>query len=196
MNSKTGLSKRTGERPRMYSRRDFAKIAAATIPMARSLWGVNSTIHGVRMGVQSASFTFSGIGIEGIIKTMVDLGLAEIDVMSEHVENFLGAPVPLPGAGRPGPWARRAGAPGGPGAAIPPGGAPGAGPGRGGFGRGGDPAVREALRKWRIDADLDKFRAVGKRFTDAGLRFYSYNLSFNDSFTDDEIDKGFLMTKA
>ena len=180
----------------MYSRRDFAKIAAGTVPVARSLWAVNSTIHGVRMAVQSASFTFSGIGIDGIIQTMVDLGLAEIDVMSEHVENYLGAPVPLPGAGRPGPWARRGGAPGGPGAAVAPGGASPAGPGaRGGPGR-GDPAVREALRRWRMDADLDKFRAVGKRFTDAGLKFFSYNLSFNDSFTDDEIDKGFLMTKA
>jgi sugar phosphate isomerase/epimerase len=181
----------------MYSRRDFAKIAAGTIPLARSLWGVNSTVHGVRMAVQSASFTFSGIGIEGIIRTMVDLGLAEIDVMSEHVENFLGAPVPLPGAGRPGPWTRRGGAPGGPSAAAAPGGPPLAEPGgRGGRGRGGDPAAREALRKWRMDADLEKFRAVGKRFTDAGLRFFSYNLSFNDSFTDDEIEKGFLMTKA
>jgi sugar phosphate isomerase/epimerase len=181
----------------MYSRRDFAKIAAGSLPLARSLWGVNSTIHGVRMAVQSASFTFSGIGIEGIIQTMVDLGLAEIDVMSEHVENYLGAPVPLPGTGRRGPWARRGGAPGGPGAAVARGGVPSAGPGgRGGPGRGGDPAVREALRKWRLDADLDKFRAVGKRFTDAGLKFFSYNLSFNDSFTDDEIEKGFLMTKA
>jgi Xylose isomerase-like TIM barrel len=174
----------------MYSRREFARVAAGAIPLARSLWGVNSTIHGVRMGVQSASFTFSGIGIEGIIQTMVDLGLAEIDVMSEHVENYLGAPVPLPGAGRPGPWARRGGPPGGP-AGVPPAGRGGpGGPGR------GDPAAREALRKWRMDADLDKFRAVGKRFTDAGLKFFSYNLSFNDSFTDDEIDKGFLMTKA
>lgn len=175
----------------MYSRRDFAKAAAGTIPLARSLWAVNSTIHGVRMAVQSASFTFSGIGIEGIIKTMGDLGLAEIDVMSEHVENFLGAPVPLPGTGRQGPWARRGGA--APPAGSPPAGAPGA---QGAFGRGGDPAVREALRKWRMDADLDKFRAVGKRFTDAGLKFFSYNLSFNDTFTDDEIEEGFLMTKA
>jgi len=178
----------------MYSRRELAIIAAGSIPLARSLWAVNSTIHGVRMAVQSASFTFSGIGIEGIVKTMVELGLAEIDVMSEHVENFLGAPVPLPGAGRPGPWARRGGAApsGGPTAA-----APAAPPGaRGGFGRGGDPIARESLRKWRMDADLDKFRAVGKRFTDAGLKFFSYNLSFNDSFTDEEIDRGFLMTKA
>ena len=33
--------------------------------------------------------------------------LPYIDVMSEHVENYLGAPVQLPGTGRPGPWARR-----------------------------------------------------------------------------------------
>lgn len=178
----------------MFSRREFATITAGSIPLARSLWAVNSTIHGVRMAVQSASFTFSGIGIEGIVKTMVDLGLAEIDVMSEHVENFLGAPVPLPGAGRPGPWARHGGAaPTG----APPDGVPTAAPGvRGGFGRGSDPVAREALRKWRMDADLEKFRAVGKRFTDAGLKFFSYNLSFNDSFTDDEIDTGFLITKA
>jgi sugar phosphate isomerase/epimerase len=121
--------------------------------------------------------------------------------MSEHVENFLGAPVPLPGTGRPGPWARAAGAPGQPGGpgrgatkAAPNGAAAGAA--RGGFGRGGDPAVREALRKWRLEANLDGFRGVAKRFTDAGLRLYSYNLSFNDSFTDEEIEKGFLMTKA
>src|SRR5580765_571531 len=120
----------------MYSRRDFAKIAAGSISLAQSLLAVNSTIHGVRMAVQSASFTFSGIGIEGIVKTMVDLGLAEIDVMSEHVENFLGAPVPLPGAGRPGPWARRGGA--APAGAPPSAAAPAA---RGGMGRGGDPAA-------------------------------------------------------
>jgi sugar phosphate isomerase/epimerase len=187
----------------MYSRRDFAKIAAGTLPLvlARRLGAVNSTIHGVRMAVQSASFTYSGIGLEGIIKTMVDLGLAEIDIMSEHVENFLGAPVPLPGTGRPGPWARGAVAPGQPGA---PGrgatnaaaGGAAAGAARGGFGRGGDPAVREALRKWRLEASFDGFRGVAKRFTDAGLRLYSYNLSFNDSFTHEEIEKGFLMTKA
>jgi sugar phosphate isomerase/epimerase len=181
----------------MYSRRDFAKIAAGTLPLARSLWAVNSTIHGVRMGVQSASFTYSGIGIEGIVKTMVDLGLAEIDIMSEHVENFLGAPVPLPGTGRPGPWARGAGAPGQPGAAgRAPNSVASGGGARGGMGRGGDPVVREALRKWRLQADLDSFRGVAKRFTDAGLRLFSYNLSFNDTFTDEEVEKGFQMTKA
>jgi sugar phosphate isomerase/epimerase len=178
----------------MLSRRQFAAMSLAGLPLAAGRAAVNSTIHGVRIGVQSASFTYSGIGIDGIIQTMSDLGIAEIDVMSEHVENYLGGPVQLPGTGRPGPWTRRPGT-------APPGGArrgstPGM-PGRGaGFGRGMDPAAREALRKWRLEIGLDRYRAVAKKFTDAGLKFFSYNLSFNDSYTDDEIEKGFQMTKA
>jgi sugar phosphate isomerase/epimerase len=148
-------------------------------------------VNGVRIGLQSASFTYSGMGIDGIIKTMRDLKLIEIDVMSEHVENYLGAPVPLPGTGRPGPWTRRDAPPSGRGPAAARGAAPG-----GGFGRGGDPVAREALRKWRLEVELDKFRAVAKKFDDAGLKLFSYNLSFSDSYTDEEIDKGMLMTKA
>lgn len=170
----------------MYTRRQIATFALAGLPLSQC-FGLTSTINGVRMGVQSASFTFSGIGIEGIIKTMTDVGLSEIDVMSEHVEAFLGAPgVQLPGTGRPGPWVRRE-----PGAA-----GRGRGPagGRGGVPR--DPAIREALRKWRLEVELDRYKAVARQFTDAGLKFYSLNLSFNDDFTDEEIEKGMLMTKA
>ena len=188
----------------MYTRRSFSKVLLAAVPAvpflahASAAQKVNSKINGVRMGLQSASFTFSGMGIDEIIQTMVSLGLGEIDVMAEHVEAYLGAPgVQVPGTGRPGPWARQAGARqgGAPGAA--PGGAPGGAPrGGGGFGRGGDPVVREALRKWRLDASLNKYKAVGDKFKDAGLRFFSYNLSFNDTYTDEEIAKGMEMAKA
>lgn len=175
----------------MLTRRQFAAVSVAGLRVGRA--AVNSTIHGVRIGVQSASFTYSGIGIDGIVQTMSDLGIAEIDVMSEHVENYLGGPVQLPGTGRPGPWARAQSGPPADGAAR------GANGGRGrgaGFGRGMDPAVREALRKWRLEIGLDRYRAVAKKFQDAGLKFFSYNLSFNDSYSDEEIDKGFQMTKA
>lgn len=176
----------------MLNRRSFAKnaiVGIVGVGTARYLTAqavaplpmINSVYDGINLGVQSASFTFSGMGIDEIIRTMRDVGLAQIDVMSEHVENYLGAPVPLPGAGRPGPWVprppRRAGArPGGPPSV--------------------DPAKRMALRNWRMDADLTKFQQVGQKFTDAGLKFFSYNLSFDDSFTDPELDKAFLMTKA
>ena len=174
-----------------FTRRQFGAILAAG-PFAANLSAATPTVNGVRIGLQSACFTYSGMGLDDIVKTMKDLGLREIDVMSEHVENYLGAPVQLPGTGRPGPWVRRDGG--------QPGGAPGAGrkgtANPGGPGRGGDPAVREALRKWRLDADLARYQAVARKFSDAGLTFFSYNLSFNDSFTDDEIEKGMLMTKA
>jgi sugar phosphate isomerase/epimerase len=175
----------------LLTRRQFGATLAAT-PFV--VYGASSTptVNGVRIGLQSASFTYSGMGIDGIISTMKDLGLIEIDVMSEHVENYLGAPVQLPGTGRPGPWVRRDA----PASGRGPNGARGGAAPAGGFGRGGDPVAREALRKWRLDADLDKYRAVAKKFDDAGLKFFSYNLSFNDSYTDDEIDKGMLMTKA
>src|SRR5665213_101497 len=104
----------------MISRRSFTRMGLASIPLLNlsrpAGWAmgqtpevhkVNSTFDGVRIGVQSASFSFSGIGIDGIIKTMTDVGLAETDVMSEHVENYLGGPVLLPGAGRQGPWVPR-----------------------------------------------------------------------------------------
>jgi sugar phosphate isomerase/epimerase len=176
----------------MLSRRELIKslIAAGGLALVPSAWAKETRYGGVRIGVQSASFTYSGMGIDGIIKTMSDVGLGEIDCMSEHVENYLGAPVPLPGAGRPGPWAQRT-------TPAPPAGSRGRGRGPGrGFAFGMDPAKREALRKWRLEVDLDKFRHVGKLFTDAGLTFFSYNLSFNDAFTDEEIEKGFQMTKA
>ena len=206
----------------MINRRDFGKgllgsIALLGLPRRVLGAAIDSRISGVRMGLQSACFTFSGMGLDDIVKTMVSVGLGEIDVMSEHVENYLGAPgIQLPGTGRPGPWARgnnpaaaggRAGeapapaappgTPGPQGAPRTEGGTSGTGPGRaGGFGRGMDPAAREALRKWRLEIGLDRYQAVAKKFTDAGLKFFSYNLSFNDSFTDEEIEKGLLMTRA
>ncbi len=173
------------------TRRQFGATLAAT-PFVVYGSSSSATVDGVRIGLQSASFTYSGMGIDGIIQTMKSLGLADIDCMSEHVENYLGAPVQLPGTGRPGPWTRRDPRPADRGANS----ARGGGPPAGGFGRGGDPVAREALRKWRLDVDLDKYHTLAKKFDDAGLNFFSYNLSFNDSFTDDEIEKGMLMTKA
>jgi hypothetical protein len=178
-----------------YSRRDFGRIALAGIPLARCLGAIRSTISGVRIGVQSASFTYSGMGVDGIIKTLNDVGLAEIDVMSEHIENYLGGPVQLPGTGRPGPWARGNAAGTGRAKGVTAGTPASSGAARG-RGFGADPAAREALRKWRLGIGLDKYREVGKKFADGGVKFYSYNLSFNDTFTDEEIDKGFQMTQA
>lgn len=142
---------------------------------------IHSTIEGVLVGVQSASFTFSGMGLVEIVATMRAVSLSTIDMMSEHVENFLGAPVLLPGEGRAGPWVPRP--------KMPPG-------TRASFLPFTDSAAREALREWRLSVDLDRFREVYEMFRVGGLNLFSYNLSFDNSFTDPEIERGFLMTKA
>ena len=56
--------------------------------------------------------------------------------------------------------------------------------------------AREELRKWRLTTPLENFTKVRKLWNDAGIELYAYNLSFNNSFTDEEIDRGFLMAKA
>ena len=54
----------------------------------------------------------------------------------------------------------------------------------------------EEARKWRLTVSMDHFKAVRKQFDDAGIRLQAYNLSFNDSFTDEEIERGFQMAEA
>jgi sugar phosphate isomerase/epimerase len=56
--------------------------------------------------------------------------------------------------------------------------------------------AREDLRKWRLTTPLDHFRDIGKKFAAAGITIYAYNYSPNASFTDEEIDRGFEMTRA
>ena len=55
---------------------------------------------------------------------------------------------------------------------------------------------REALRKWRLTVPLDEFKAVRRKFDQAGIELYAYNLSFRDDFSDEEIARGFEMARA
>jgi sugar phosphate isomerase/epimerase len=55
---------------------------------------------------------------------------------------------------------------------------------------------RQALRAWRTGTSLDHFRAMKKKFDAAGITVYAYNYSFSGDMTDEEIDRGFEITKA
>lgn len=67
-------------------------------------------------------------------------------------------------------------------------------------GRGRPPAEvqksREDLRGWRLDTTLEHFKAIRRKFAAAGISIYAYNYSPNASYTDEEIDRGFEMTRA
>jgi sugar phosphate isomerase/epimerase len=55
---------------------------------------------------------------------------------------------------------------------------------------------RTRLRDWRLSVPLDHFRDIRRRFDAAGVTLTAYNLSFQNDFTDEEIDRGFEMARA
>jgi sugar phosphate isomerase/epimerase len=55
---------------------------------------------------------------------------------------------------------------------------------------------RAALKKWRLETPLEEIKKIRKKFDDAGIELYSFNISFNDGFSDEEIDRGFDISKA
>ena len=56
--------------------------------------------------------------------------------------------------------------------------------------------ARQQQRAWRTTTSLDHFRAIKKKFDAAGLTVYAYNYSFSADMTDEEIDRGFDITRA
>ena len=51
--------------------------------------------------------------------------------------------------------------------------------------------LREEARQWRLSVPMSYYRDIRRRFEDAGLRIYLYNVNFNETFTDAERDRTF-----
>ena len=68
-----------------YSRRDFARVAAAALPLSRMLAKpIESRVAGVRLGVQS--YSFRDLGLDDAIQAMVADKLGECELFSPHIE--------------------------------------------------------------------------------------------------------------
>jgi sugar phosphate isomerase/epimerase len=79
------------------------------------------------------------------------------------------------------------------------------GSGRGGGGRngGGTPqqmaaaqAANDELKKWRLSVPMDKFKAFGKMYNDAGVNIYCHKLSPAANASDAEFDYYFNIARA
>jgi sugar phosphate isomerase/epimerase len=148
----------------IHTRRDFAKLAIAGMPLSAVLAKmIDSKVHGVQLGTQS--YSFRDLPIDGAIKAMAADGLGDCELFSPHIE---AGGVEAPMSTGMSQEERRAAM----------------------------KAHNEKVHKWRLSVPLDYFTDVRKKFNDAGIKLYAYNLSFNDQFTDEEIDRGFLMAKA
>ena len=129
---------------------------------------IDSKIDGVQLGVQS--YSFRDLPIDKAIAAMAADGLGDCELFSPHIEaGGIEAINPLLKNYQTMTAEQRKAA---------------------------FDAYNDKVRKWRLSVPLDYFAGVYKKFNDAGIKLYAYNLSFNDNFTDEEIDRGFLMAKA
>jgi len=160
------------------TRRDFTKLALAGGPASLFLSRlplsaaakITSRINGVQIG--AITYSFRSLPADDIIKAYVDIGLGEMELMSNHAEQLAGAP-----AGRGGGGGRR-------GALTPE-----------------QQAERDAAIKtqhdWRMSATEATFKPVRQKIEDAGieLKLLCYNMNVKTT-PDDEIEYAFRMAKA
>src|SRR5499426_380119 len=95
----------------IYTRRDFGKLALTALPVARLLPASqtkpNSKFGGVQIGI-IAPYSFRGLpsSADDLLKYFVQLGINSIELQSEPVEAYAGAPATgrggFQGGGRPG----------------------------------------------------------------------------------------------
>jgi sugar phosphate isomerase/epimerase len=161
------------------TRRDFARLTLAGVPasvlLARlplsAAAKIASRINGVQVG--AITYSFRSMPAEDIIKAYVDIGLGEMELMSNHAEQLAGAP-----AGRGGGGGRR-------GAPLTP------------EQQAERDAAIKALHDWRMAATEATFKPVRKKVEDAGidLKILCYNMNAKTT-QDDEIEYAFRMAKA
>jgi sugar phosphate isomerase/epimerase len=194
-----------------FTRRDLGKIALASVPLSRAFGAkmINSKIDGVQIGAITYSFNTIANDPPAIINAYVEVGLGEAELMSNHCEALAGAPQ-MPTFGRGGGGGGRAAAPpAAPGAApaaaagTPPAGAP---PQPGGQRGGRAPltpeqqaerqAATEKLAQWRAAANAATWKAVTKKFNDAGVEVALLCYNMQDSMKDEDIEYGFHMAQG
>jgi hypothetical protein len=85
---------------KILTRRDFGKFAITATPLAsaalpcRNLLAQakpNSDFDGVHLGV--ISYSFNGMPAKDRISAMVEMGISNVELMSNHPEELAGAPV-------------------------------------------------------------------------------------------------------
>lgn len=151
----------------------LAATPLASLPISRALGAnrIDSKIAGVQIGAITYSFNrIASPDPEAIIKAYVEIGLGEAELMSNHCEALAGAP-PMP------PFRRN---PGGP-----------------------TPeqiaerkAAQDKLAEWRGTTNDATWKAVARKFDEAGIDLALLCYNMQDSMKDEDIEYGFRMARA
>jgi sugar phosphate isomerase/epimerase len=167
-----------------YTRRGFGKLALSAVPAAALIERIleppaalaaarpDSLINGVQIGTITYSYrSMPDQSGDATLKYVVDSGISAIELMNGPAEQFAGAPAPQ----------------------------------RLGGGRRGQPptpdqqaAQREAaaqLKKWRLSVSMDKFKALRRKYNDAGVTIYAWKC-LNPAMSDEEMEYVFNVAEA
>ena len=158
-----------------FTRRDLGKIALASVPLCRAFGAkrINSKFGGVQIGAITYSFNrIASPDPEAIVRAYAEIGLGEAELMSNHCEALAGAP-PMPasggGGGRTAPTPER---------------------------QAERQAAIEKLAQWRASTNANTWKAVARKFNDAGVRVALLCYNMQDSMKDADIEYGFSMAKG
>jgi sugar phosphate isomerase/epimerase len=158
----------------------------------------NSNFGGVQIGAITYSWRNMPGGVENVIKYCNEAGISSVELMSNDVEEFLGAPKnPMMGMFGPPPPPPPP-VPGAP-AVVPPAGAPPAGaPRRRELTPEQQAAVakfNQDMKNWRLSLPMAKFEDVRKLFNNAGIKIHIIKFS-PARWSDEEIDYAFKAAKV
>jgi len=166
--------------------------AAFTLPKWARAAGPNSVFGGVHIGV-IAPYSFRGLpgSAEDILKYLVELGISTVELQSQPVETYAGAPS-IGGPMGPPPGGRPPGAP-------KPGGAAAGAPQRPPLTPEQQEARRKAMEelwKWRLSAPMDKFRALRRLYNDAGVTINAFKLELSPNMSAEQCAYVFNVARA
>jgi hypothetical protein len=163
----------------LWTRREIGKLALAALPGSQlikpaALFAAdkpNSVFAGVQVGL-NVPYNFGNLAMSGdeVLTRCVQLGVSAVELRSQPVEAFLGAP-PLParGAGRATPTPEQVSE---------------------------QKAAVDALRKWRTAASMDAVKPFRKKYDDAGVRIEIVKYDGIYAMSDGEIDYCFALAHA
>ena len=161
----------------LHSRRDFARLALASLPGAALLQSKtfaadakpNSRFNGVQIGM-NVPYSFGGAVMDGdeVLKNCVALGVSGVELRTQPVELFLGVPRELIDNKKKDKNAPKVDAAGN--------------------------AAR--LKDWRKSVSMDKVKEFRKKWNDAGVLIEIVKVDNIFKMSDDEVDYAFNLAKA
>jgi sugar phosphate isomerase/epimerase len=154
----------------MYTRREFGELTLAGLALPFLGGLADSRVGGVRLGVQTYSFRDLPVPESGDAIDPIIKAMTECGLSECELFAPQLEPRLAPALGRGTPVTPEI--------------------------RQARENARQDLRAWRVTTPLDHFRAVKRKFDAAGIVIFAHNYSFSADMTDEEINRGFEMTKA